>query len=1150
MSFTLFHRGSECPICHSSSGKCRKAEDLILCMGVTQADEVPGYKFKGITANQLWGKWIVQDGDSTEADREARKEQQRLKREQRAAEEAQKRAAAMPASERDRHYRRLLAQLTLHPDDRADLHRRGITDEQIKLWGIKSVERWQRLSIELPHTLPGVSLDGRSLSNYHAGYLVPIESPSGKITGFQIANRDRSGDTPKYPWLTSKTAKRENGQQPNLPNGELPLTVALPSNWNSAKAGQIGLCEGTGVKPRLAADKTSIPVIGASGGNFIASSELLKQYLQEATQLWTLQQKLTQRSECCSSTVKEMVQSPSKGAGENTSNKCGNVSNTSILAGQDTQMTGSCGSRWIGTEIIFFPDAGSPFNKNVLRQYRSVWKLLQRWGYTVRVAWWHQEAKDAPDIDELQDLQAIDFLTVAQWEGIVAGHDKQKMLDRIHKLFHRGRHKQQQQHQQQQQPEGDVFEYALGDRLSTWKHAQDNGSRYILDLSQTGSGKSYDSGNADPEMFGARQLIYVSNQHRNPTTDTLEPLNGWIDLEARHAGLVREATGGGARLRRAKRGEFATATIAANCSRTNLLGALRSKNVQGADTASMICGSCPVREACTHAEGRGYGYLNQRRSALSSPKLRSHPDSLPDPSEYNFEDVALLWDEPGETLNVKHTVSVTLNDLQQTITTLLLHPNFFEQLQPSFTALLSYLDGSASTGKFGLSHDAVLAVLPDVAGVDIGAIERALMPSFGFLNTTSEYGVDLADLPPHLRKKFADRDSELAEQAEGSLVKNWLPDLLRIVAGRVPGATLGLHHKTLTLTLPDARHRAAIDAAKAVIFLDATLSREDLALKLGCKPEEIFVCRQKQQSVDNLRIIQVTDLGRMGMNRGEDQKRRAAAIVAHFQQQDSTTRVIDFKKFVEDGSGVWWRDSRGVNDFLNCKTLILIGTPCQNLADLQAEYSTLTGTFPKQEDEGFRAYVDRKIRADILQAIGRPRADRRPDELITIVIISDFDLGLPNVEQVEASDITVEAAGKFERFQIAAKQAIETLKGAGEKLTQTAVAAISGYSQQYVSRHWKLLQTLLDLSNSKSSKASELDSDLIEIAEIVDATLAESPPDVVIQALEADLYEWIAPSQWSDIWQHLSQRAQISLVSALLVALNDKLPVMQMEAIG
>ena len=58
---------------------------------------------------------------------------------------------------------------------------------------------------------------------------------------------------------------------------------------------------------------------------------------------------------------------------------------------------------------------------------------------------------------------------------------------------------------------------------------------------------------------------------------------------------------------------------------------------------------------------------------------------------------------------------------------------------------------------------------------------------------------------------------------------------------------------------------------------------------------------------------------------------------------------MDYKKFEADGA--WWRDSRGVNDFLEVQTLILIGAPCRNLNDLAAEFAVVTGSYPSVEDD-------------------------------------------------------------------------------------------------------------------------------------------------------------------------------------------------------
>jgi hypothetical protein len=83
-----------------------------------------------------------------------------------------------------------------------------------------------------------------------------------------------------------------------------------------------------------------------------------------------------------------------------------------------------------------------------------------------------------------------------------------------------------------------------------------------------------------------------------------------------------------------------------------------------------------------------------------------------------------------------------------------------------------------------------------------------------------------------------------------------------------------------------------------------------------------------------------------------------------------------------------------VNDFEQVKTLILCGTPCRNLADLQAEYAILTGVYDR-EDVDLQAFVDRAIAADIQQAIGRLRAHRRTEEQLEIILLSNFVLNLP-----------------------------------------------------------------------------------------------------------------------------------------------------------
>ncbi|ABW31525.1 hypothetical protein AM1_A0016 (plasmid) [Acaryochloris marina MBIC11017] len=606
-------------------------------------------------------------------------------------------------------------------------------------------------------------------------------------------------------------------------------------------------------------------------------------------------------------------------------------------------------------------------------------------------------------------------------------------------------------------------------------------------------------------------------------------------MEARHGGLNRVKN----RLQRsAKRDAY---VVPANCSRIGVLNALRDKNIPGADTANLICGTCIAREACINADGPGYGFLNQRRNVLGAPLLRAHPDSLPDPEDYPLENTMLIWDEPGQNFQVKQSVTVTFSDLQQTITTLIIYPEIFALVQPLLSALLPLMDGSIKLGKYGLNHLALKSRLPDMAGVKLGEIALILMPNLGFLNTSSDYGIDLADLPKQLRKKFSERDSEMAEQARNGVVKQWLIPLIRILQGGA-GCIQVSRYGLLTLNTPNPRHRDLAQAAQANVFLDATLSREDLALKLGCSPDEILVVRQAVPDTGNLEVIQVADMGRVGMSRGGDQTKRIDALVQHYQDLDAVnTRTIDFKQFEKDGA--WWRDSRGVNDFLTVQTLVLVGTPCRNLNDLAAEFAITSGYYPEEEDPAFKAFVDRSILAEIHQAIGRLRAHRRPGESLQVVLISNIDMDIP-VQQIQAKDLTIEAAHKTERVRLAIESAILQLQAKGEKVTQQIVSAMTKIPRGTIARYWRLFISLLDSFNSKvnnSKNVSEADQDCHQaIAGVLDE-LADLPIDDLLPSLNEVFFDWLKPREWANVWDKVSISCQMAILEGVAMMLPVKL---------
>jgi len=300
---------------------------------VVHSGGATGFKHIGTTSDGLWSKWIqVDGGDETLSVGEVQDREQRQKQKDEWRDRVSK---SLLPEERDRLYRAVLSQLSLHPDDYADLQRRGLTDEQIIESGFKSVEVNQPLNAVFPIALPGISKNGRSLTNSQAGYLCPIRNYRGLIVACQV--RHRESDSGRYRWLSSDNATA------HLPIGELPLAV----HRSEISSGAIGLVEGVGSKPFIASQKLGMTIVGASGGQFPSSRQTLSKTLEALNP----------------------------------------------------------------TEIIFYPDAGAIQNQSVLNQYQSTFTILEEFGHKVQIAWWNQVSKDAPDIDELEDLSKVKLIS-------------------------------------------------------------------------------------------------------------------------------------------------------------------------------------------------------------------------------------------------------------------------------------------------------------------------------------------------------------------------------------------------------------------------------------------------------------------------------------------------------------------------------------------------------------------------------------------------------------------------------------------------------------------------------------------------------------------------------------------------------------------
>jgi hypothetical protein len=266
-----------CPVCFETKKGCRtnKENNITHCRGNTSSRD---YRFLKEDKHGFWMyKKESEINEFSEAKKQEWLEEKRLEKERREREWQQQLEAGLSPQERDRAIREILNELSLSDEHKKKLHQRGLSDEQIKNAGYRSVTQWQRLNQPVTPALAGVNRYGTGLVTPDSGILVPIPNEKGLWVGYQV-RRDNPDDGNKYLWSASEQ-KREPRPTVHTKDGELPLGV-----WGEASQdGVVGLCESTGIKPYIASLRLGIPFIGAAGANFTSSPTALTNALTALT---------------------------------------------------------------------------------------------------------------------------------------------------------------------------------------------------------------------------------------------------------------------------------------------------------------------------------------------------------------------------------------------------------------------------------------------------------------------------------------------------------------------------------------------------------------------------------------------------------------------------------------------------------------------------------------------------------------------------------------------------------------------------------------------------------------------------------------------------------------------------------------------------
>lgn len=349
MKLTPTNRTYPCPVCGDESGKCRHHEDeeITLCMSFSDAKKfevINRHKCLKPATNSLWATFKLLEIDTYQQTATFNPELYIQRKQEQADKEVKTRewltSNALSLEKRHELYTEILSELELNEESLADLKARKFTEDEIEATGFKSYSG-QNLSGHYPNELPGIK-DNNRLNAFN-GYLIPCRDFDGQIAGLQI--RLHKSDKGRYRWLSNG-----NGLQRLQPENENPLAIY----HSDCEPKGIALVEGTGAKPYFVAKRLGYLVIGAAGGQWLSSPQLLIKYINQAFE------------------------------------KYGKL------------------------PITLFPDAGFGLNLNVSKKIES---LIEWFGETklfkpdeILIADWNQITKAPRDIDEINSFEHIRYL--------------------------------------------------------------------------------------------------------------------------------------------------------------------------------------------------------------------------------------------------------------------------------------------------------------------------------------------------------------------------------------------------------------------------------------------------------------------------------------------------------------------------------------------------------------------------------------------------------------------------------------------------------------------------------------------------------------------------------------------------------------------
>lgn len=590
----------------------------------------------------------------------------------------------------------------------------------------------------------------------------------------------------------------------------------------------------------------------------------------------------------------------------------------------------------------------------------------------------------------------------------------------------------------------------------------------ITQLANTpGTGKSHLAPELGPRLLEADvidRVVYVSSSYRSPSISALER---WIETPTRHSGLVAEDVANQQRIRRRRKSDPQNRIVVKpTCSYSNNLQYLRDRGLGQKAITGFCQQECPERSGCHYVQER-LSFLeglrgNEHRLIRCSAEMLSVLQHWLGPKAW--ERTFLIFDEaPQLQAAAIDTKAISLADLPVWASYLRMHqPELCESHDGQ--QLITLLDIAAALPErlnkqealYGCDPVTLASILPLIT---TGVVEALKIP------VTSTEGIT-PDSTPLLH-------SAPTPALLGELLQALLPPNERVHRRVLYTPRDGGQLQIISLNPSVAQaHRGSAGS----LVLDGTADLEAITNHLTggetppsspeLRPEAIET--PTSYKLAQIEVVQISDLGVMGRNRGDDCKQRLGELLEGLRKYvcdrfgpNAHLGVIDnaTHRSRDDGHGAWFVDNQGSNAFQHDQAIALVGLPAPNLNASLAQFQVLYNQ-PRTSitSASFRSWYGRQMGEQLIQAIHRLRPIRREGEVLLVFLICSADLsgigfqpgvkgGRGSLTVMESSYFNPAAAPKAERTRRKVIGAIQQLYQEGvspKQITTRLVAQRAG----------------------------------------------------------------------------------------------------------